>query len=186
MSSRGTTIRSLAVWITSEASFCSRMIPEIKPAVGHRQIGERVIPAHGGTRVQNVFENVVGICPVRARQVGADVAARVIELVACEARPIEDGPPSRQVGRLIRGRGQQRFVLGQREPALAFEVGCTLPQTFSSCSLDPPVAKGLQLAGDRDAHVAPGNLPAAECTPAAHFAHAGSRRQSRDRILTLG
>ena len=63
-----------------------------------------VVAAHGGARVQDVFEDVVGIGAVRAGQLGADVAAGIKELVARQAGAVEDGPAARRVRRRVLSR----------------------------------------------------------------------------------
>ena len=51
-------------------------------AVGGRDVGEGVFAGDGRAGVEDVLEDVVAVGPVRARQVGADVAAAVEEAVA--------------------------------------------------------------------------------------------------------
>ena len=184
MSSRGTTIRSLAVWMTSDASFCSRMIPEISRPSVVATIRQRVVAAHGGTRVQDVFQDVVGIGPVRAGQLGADVAAGVIKLVARQAGAVEDGPASRQSRPAAPGprRAATCTWPGER-PWFSTSAG-PCPRPFRAAR-DAAIAEGLQLPGDRDAHVAPGNLPAPDgLEQRQRPRRAGGQR--RDRIVTLG
>ena len=59
-----------------------------------------VVLADQGARVEDVGEQVVEVCPVRAGQVGPDLAADAEERVALLANLGEDGTPERAVGGL--------------------------------------------------------------------------------------
>ena len=150
MSSRGRTIRSLAVWIVSEWSFCSRMMPGDEAAVGGGDVGQGVFACDGGAGVEDVFEDVVGIGPVRAGQLGADVAAGVEEAVALEAGPVEHEPaPGRVGGGMLVG-GQHLLVLRQQRRLLVRGRPDRAPDGFEPLA-DLWVAQGQELARDRDA-----------------------------------
>ena len=130
MSSRGRTIRSLAVWMVKDRSFCSRMMPETRRPSVVATLVSGVFAGDGCAGVEDVLEDVVGIGPVGAGEIGADVAAAVEEPVALMAGAVEDEPASARVsgGGLVRG--QELLVLGDQR-AFSFEVGRTEPQTAS-------------------------------------------------------
>ena len=183
-SSRGRTIRSLAVWMTRDGVGLLADDSGDQSAVGGRQIRERVVAAHGGARVQDVFEDVVGIGTVRAGQLGADVAAGVVEPVARKAGSVENGPASRRVGRLVSIGSEHRLVLGHQGGFCLRGRLDLAPDGFESL-VDPPIGEGLQLAGDGDAHVAAGDLPTLDGLEQRQRPRwAGG--QGGDRIVALG
>ena len=184
-SSRGTTIRSLAVWMTRDVAVCSRMMPGDQPAVGGRHARQRVVAAHGGARVEDVFEDVVGIGAVRAGQLGADVAAGVEEPVARQAGAVEDGPAARWVRRRIR-RWQRAATCTLRScAAFVFEVGWTLPQTASSRGRIRGSAKACNWRAIETLTSRRGTRPRSMASSSAS-AHAGPSGQGGDRIGALG
>ena len=125
-------IRSLAVWMTSDVGRLLADDAGDQAAVGGRHVGQRVVLADGRAGVENVFEDVVGIGPVRAGELGTDVAASVKEPVARQAGTVEDGPPARQRPRADPGSEASTDLYLLTRSVLVFDVGCTLPQTASS------------------------------------------------------
>ena len=152
-SSRGKTTRSLAVWMTSDVGVCSRMIPDTRRPSVVATLVSSVVPAHGGARVEDVFEDVVGIGAVRAGQLGADVAAGIKELVARQAGAVEDGPATRRVRRRVLGGREHRLVLAH-QGGLGFRRRLDLAPDGFEPRANPRIGEGQQLAGDRDAHIA--------------------------------
>ena len=145
----------------------------------------RVVAAHGGARVQDVFENVVGIGTVRAGQLGADVAAGIEELVARQAGAVEDRPALRGVRRWVLAWKRASTCTCATRAALVFDVGWTLPQTASSRGRIRGSAKAQQLAGDRDTQIAARDAAALDGLQKRERP-AGAGSQRGDRIGTLG
>jgi hypothetical protein len=82
-----------------------------KAAISGGDVGEGVFPRDGGTRVEDVLEDIAGIGTVGAGQVGSDIAAAIEEPVALIAGAFEDESASSRVAGLVLVSGQEILVL---------------------------------------------------------------------------
>ena len=109
----GSVIVSLAVTSVIASLSSARMIPvSTRPSVGGDHV-RQIVLADQGAGVEDVREQVVEVGPVRAGQVGADLAADAEEGVALLADLGEDRPPERAVGGLGGLRREHRLVPGR-------------------------------------------------------------------------
>ncbi len=105
-----------------------------------------IVLADQGARVEDVREQVVEVGPVRAGQVGPDLAADAEEGVALLADLGVDGAAERRVGRLARACAVSIVLVWAIARARSPDVSRTVPQTRASWAVELGVLEVANLA----------------------------------------